>query len=29
MSKIPLYWLPVVAWAALISLFSTDTFHVT
>ena len=27
MSKIPLYWLPVVAWAALISLFSTDTFH--
>ncbi len=27
MSKIPLYWLPVVAWAALISLFSTDTSH--
>lgn len=27
MSKILRYWLPVVAWAALITLLSTDTFH--
>lgn len=27
MSKFLRYWLHVVAWAALISLFSTDTFH--
>ncbi len=27
MSKIPLYWLPVVAWAALIGSVSTDTCH--
>ena len=27
MSKFLRYWLPVLAWAALISFFSTDTFH--
>jgi VanZ family protein len=27
LTKILRYWLPVVAWAVLISLFSTDTFH--
>ncbi len=27
MARILHYWLPVVAWAALITLFSTDAFH--